>query len=86
MHVSLTPKLEELVRRKVKSGYYNNASEVIREALRMMADRERDEKRKLADLRRALREGERSGWVEDFSMDKLIDELDAEAGAESVKA
>lgn len=86
MHVSLTPKLEELVRRKVKSGLYNNASEVIREALRMMAARERDEKRKLAELRRALRDGERSGWVEDFSMDKLIDELDAERGAESAKA
>jgi antitoxin ParD1/3/4 len=86
MHVSLTPKLEELVRRKVKSGLYNNASEVIREALRMMAARERDEKRKLAELRRALRDGERSGWVEDFSMDKLIDELDAEPGAESAKA
>ncbi len=37
-------------------------------------------------LRRALRDGERSGWVEDFSMDKLIDELDAERGAESAKA
>lgn len=34
MNVSLTPKLEEFVRRKVASGLYNNASEVIREALR----------------------------------------------------
>ncbi|MCC6470987.1 MAG: type II toxin-antitoxin system ParD family antitoxin, partial [Alphaproteobacteria bacterium] len=40
MHVSLTPKLEDMVRRKVKSGLYNNASEVIREALRMMATRD----------------------------------------------
>ena len=35
MNVSLTPKLEEFVRRKVASGLYNNASEVIREALRL---------------------------------------------------
>jgi antitoxin ParD1/3/4 len=40
MNVSLTPKLEKYVRAKVKSGAYNNASEVIREALRAMIDRE----------------------------------------------
>jgi Arc/MetJ-type ribon-helix-helix transcriptional regulator len=32
MHISLTPKLENAVKRKVASGLYNNASEVIREA------------------------------------------------------
>jgi len=36
MHVSLTPELETRVRAKVDSGLYNNASEVIREALRFM--------------------------------------------------
>ncbi len=36
MHVSLTPELEKKIRSKVKSGLYNNASEVIREALRFM--------------------------------------------------
>jgi antitoxin ParD1/3/4 len=36
MHVSLTPELESRVRAKVDSGLYNNASEVIREALRFM--------------------------------------------------
>ena len=34
MHVSLTPELEEAVKRKVQSGLYNNANDVIREALR----------------------------------------------------
>ena len=34
MHISLTPELEGRVRQKVASGYYNNASEVIRDALR----------------------------------------------------
>ena len=33
MHVSLTPELEQTVRLKVESGLYNNASEVVREAL-----------------------------------------------------
>ena len=37
MNVSLTPELERLVKEKVASGLYNNASEVIREALRLTA-------------------------------------------------
>jgi antitoxin ParD1/3/4 len=37
MHVSLTPQLEKMVKEKVDSGLYNNASEVIREALRLAA-------------------------------------------------
>ncbi len=41
MNVSLTPELEKYVRRKVASGLYNNASEVIREALRVLLERER---------------------------------------------
>jgi antitoxin ParD1/3/4 len=41
MNINLTPKLEEMVREKVKSGLYNNASEVVREALRMMEANDR---------------------------------------------
>lgn len=40
MNVSLTPALERFVRRKVASGLYNNASEVIREALRLLLEHE----------------------------------------------
>ena len=36
MHISLTTELEERIKAKVESGLYNNASEVIREALRFM--------------------------------------------------
>jgi len=36
MNVSLTPELEKFVREKVASGLYNNASEVVREALRLL--------------------------------------------------
>jgi antitoxin ParD1/3/4 len=42
MNISLTPELEKLVQSKVKSGLYNNASEVIREALRDSLKRETD--------------------------------------------
>jgi len=42
MHISLTPELENAVKDKVASGLYNNASEVIREALRQSLLRERE--------------------------------------------
>jgi antitoxin ParD1/3/4 len=42
MNISLTPELEEAVKRKVRSGLYNNASEVIREALRQSLEREQE--------------------------------------------
>jgi antitoxin ParD1/3/4 len=48
MNVSLTPKLEALVREKVESGMYGNASEVVREAIRQMEDRDSYRRLKLA--------------------------------------
>ena len=58
MHVSLTPELESRIKAKVESGLYNNASEVIREALRFM-DTHEDwiNEIKLARLREQLRVG-----------------------------
>lgn len=58
MHVSLTPELESRVKAKVESGLYNNASEVIREALRFM-DTHEDwiHEIKLARLREQLKVG-----------------------------
>lgn len=58
MHVSLTPELESRVRAKVESGLYNNASEVIREALRFMDTHEQwIHEIKLGQLREQLRIG-----------------------------
>ncbi len=58
MHVSLTTELESRVKAKVESGLYNNASEVIREALRFM-DTHEDwiNEVKLARLREQLKVG-----------------------------
>ena len=41
MNVSLTPALEEFVNSKVATGLYNSASEVIREALRLLISKEK---------------------------------------------
>jgi antitoxin ParD1/3/4 len=40
MNVSLTPELEKFVSAKVESGRYNSASEVVREALRLLEERD----------------------------------------------
>ena len=40
MNVSLTPELEKFVSAKVESGRYNSASEVVREALRLLEEHE----------------------------------------------
>lgn len=40
MNVSLTPQLETMIRRKVESGLYQDASEVVRDALRQMEERD----------------------------------------------
>ncbi len=58
MHVSLTPELERLVRDRVESGLYNNASEVIREALRLLVERHELRQLKLQRLRLELEKGE----------------------------
>ena len=83
MRVSLTPKLEELIRRKVESGLYDNESEVIREALRLMLAHDELHRVKLERLQEALVAGEQSGFVEDFSMDRLMAQLDEEAQADA---
>ena len=38
MNISLTPHLEEMIRAKIASASYNSASEVVREALRLLEE------------------------------------------------
>lgn len=65
MNVSLTPQLEAMIRQRVESGRYNNASEVVREALRLLEEHE-----KLMHLRSLLAVGledERRGDLVEFT-------------------
>jgi len=61
MNVNLTPQLEELVRSKVASGLYTSASEVVREALRLLDEQDRMRAAKLGQLRDDIRQGLDSG-------------------------
>ena len=51
MNVSLTPELEALIQERVRSGRYTSASEVVREALRLLEDRDELRRLRLAELR-----------------------------------
>lgn len=57
MNISLTPHLEEMIRAKIASGSYNSASEVVREALRLLEEEDRVRSLKLQKLRDDIREG-----------------------------
>lgn len=61
MNINLTPQLEEMVRQKVNSGLYTSASEVVREALRLMEEKDRLRAAKLEQLRQDIQEGLDSG-------------------------
>jgi antitoxin ParD1/3/4 len=57
MNISLSPELEKMVDSKVKSGLYTSASEVVREALRLLHRFEEARQQNLEDLNRKIDEG-----------------------------
>jgi antitoxin ParD1/3/4 len=63
-NVNLTDELDNFVMSKVESGRYENASEVVRAALRSLDREEREYEAKLAALRAAIDEGDGSGIAE----------------------
>jgi antitoxin ParD1/3/4 len=63
-NVNLTTELDRFVATKVKSGRYENASEVVRAGLRTLEREERRYEVKLAALRAAIDEGDASGVAE----------------------
>jgi antitoxin ParD1/3/4 len=54
MNVSLTPELEKFVSGKVQSGRYNSASEVVREALRLLEEHDSARAAQLAEFNEEL--------------------------------
>jgi antitoxin ParD1/3/4 len=71
MNINLTPQLEQLIREKVSSGRYTSASEVVREALRLMEDTDRLRAMKLNQLRRDIREGLESGPATSWNVEEM---------------
>ncbi len=57
MNVSLTPELEQLIHDKVETGMYLSASEVVREALRLLDERDRFQAMKFEEVRKEIQIG-----------------------------
>ena len=82
MNVSLTPELEVFVRQRVHSGRYSSSSEVVREGLRLLEERERLNELKLRELRKRIEEGLGSGPAEPWDKDAFLAEARARFQAE----
>ncbi len=81
MNFSLTPSLEQFVRDRAASGDYNNASEVVREAIRLLKRVEERRALKMEHLRAAIRDGDEAltrGDVTEVNSDRELDEFFAE--------
>ncbi len=81
MNFSLTPSLEQFVRDRANSGDYNNASEVVREAIRLLKRAEERRALKMERLRAAIREGDEAlarGEFTDLNSDQELDAFFAE--------
>ncbi len=75
-NVNLTPELDSFIAAKIENGRYENASEVVRAALRGLEREEKEYDAKLAALVRALDEGDASGVAEGDVFQQVLDELD----------
>jgi antitoxin ParD1/3/4 len=71
MNISLTPHLENLVKSKIDSGLYNSASEVMREALRLLEERDQLRNVRIEELRREIQRGIDSGEATSLDMEEI---------------
>ena len=71
LNINLTPQLADLVRSKVSSGLYNSASEVVREALRLMEREDQVRAATLAQLRQDIQDGIDSGPAGELDADAI---------------
>jgi len=71
MNVSLTPELEQYVQDKVNSGMYYSASEVIREGLRLLQEKEKMNQFHLQQLRQDIQAGLDSGESTPLDMQEI---------------
>ena len=73
-NIYLTEPLDRGIEKRIKSGRYENASEVVRAALRALEREEQEHKAKLDRLNKLLDEGEASGVAEDSSLAGILEE------------
>jgi antitoxin ParD1/3/4 len=74
-NVNLTLELDRFVSTRVKSGRYENASEVVRAALRTLEREEQEQRAKLKALRAAIDEGDASGIASGDPFERVLERL-----------
>jgi antitoxin ParD1/3/4 len=72
MNVSLTQELEKFIRTKVGSGYFQNASEVVRSALRLMKEKDLEREQQTAWLQREVDRGWNEAEAGNLSEGKTV--------------
>ena len=77
MNFSLTPQLEHFVREYAATGDYNNASEVVREALRLFKRTEEERHLKLLQLRQSIKEGDDAIKKGELTQVNTVQELES---------
>lgn len=80
-NVSLTVELDRFVATRVKSGRYENASEVMRAALRTLEREEQEQRAKLKALRTAIDEGDASGIASGDPFERVLERVRHEGRA-----
>jgi antitoxin ParD1/3/4 len=96
-NVNLTEHFDRFIETGIKTGRFSNASEVVREGLRLLEQREQEDKAKLEWLRAAAKEGfdaaDRGDYValsSDQEIDDFVDQVRREVSeklvAEKVRA
>ena len=75
---------EGMIDQLVKGGRYNNASEVVRDALRLLEDREKLRQLKVAEIRRSIEDGRASGVT--LSEDEVFGPLETKYAAAAERA
>lgn len=88
-NISLTPEQDAFIEEAVKSGEYQNASEAVRDALRVLQQRRKEDALKLETLRRQIDAGiealESGEFIEvdDTELDAYLDALAARSGKQA---
>ena len=80
MNVSLSSTFEAYIQKQLDEGTYNNASEIIREALRLKMQQDEIYQTRLESLRAAIIQGEESGDATPFDMQDIIQDAKKDAG------
>ncbi len=80
MNVSLSSTFEAYIQKQLDEGTYNNASEIVREALRLKMQQDEIYQTRLESLRAAIIQGEESGDSATFDMQDIIQEAKKDAG------